>query len=179
MVTTSAIITDSLTSDGILGMDFLQDNSSTIDIPRKKLILAGGTVFPLCQKVSPLMMSDWLRPPLLPQGVKLKLLGNQNSHLMDYGFSKGTTSKSQSVVIARVILETCTSIPVRVLNASNQIITFHQGTTIGELHRREEWQIGTLSSPAENRKCLTDKANVLHQLAQSPTSISDEIEGDY
>eukprot|EP00731_Ephydatia_muelleri_P005611 Em0002g1787a len=153
LVTTSVIITDNLTSDGILGMDFLQDNSCTIDIPRKKLILAGGTVFPLCQKASPTY---------------------DNCHLMDYGFSK---VKSQSVVIARAILETCTSIPVRVLNASDQSITFRQGTTIGELHRIEEWQIGALSSPAENRTCPIDKANVLHQLAQSPTSISDEQRG--
>ena len=177
LVTTSVIITDNLTSDGILGMDFLQDNSCTIDIPRKKLILAGGTVFPLCQKASPTYDVRLAETTIIPPRCEIEVVGK--SELPPYGLwlLEGHHLKSQSVVIARAILETCTSIPVRVLNASDQSITFRQGTTIGELHRIEEWQIGALSSPAENRTCLTDKANILHQLAQSPTSISDEQRG--
>ena len=177
LVTTSVIITDNLTSDGILGMDFLQDNSCTIDIPRKKLILAGGTVFPLCQKASPTYDVRLAETTIIPPRCEIEVVGK--SELPPYGLwlLEGHQLKSQSVVIARAILETCTSIPVRVLNASDQSITFRQGTTIGELHRIEEWQIGALSSPAENRTCPIDKANVLHQLAQSPTSISDEQRG--
>ena len=177
LVTTSVIITDNLTSDGILGMDFLQDNSCTIDIPRKKLILAGGTVFPLCQKTSPTYDVRLAETTIIPPRCEIEVVGK--SELPPYGLwlLEGHHLKSQSVVIARAILETCTSIPVRVLNASDQSITFRQGTTIGELHRIEEWQIGALSSPAEIRTCPIDKANVLHQLAQSPTSISDEQRG--
>ncbi|KAL5509623.1 hypothetical protein EMCRGX_G005023 [Ephydatia muelleri] len=177
LVTTSVIITDNLTSDGILGMDFLQDNSCTIDIPRKKLILAGGTVFHLCQKASLTYDVRLAETTIIPPRCEIEVVGK--SELPPYGLwlLEGHHLKSQSVVIARAILETCTFIPVRVLNASNQSITFRQGTTIGELHRIEEWQIGALSSPAENRTCPIDKANVLHQLAQSPTSISDEQRG--
>ena len=158
-------------------MDFLQDNSCTIDIPRKKLILAGGTVFSLCQKASPTYDVRLAETTIIPPRCEIEVVGK--SELPPYGLwlLEGHHLKSQSVVIARAILETCTSIPVRVLNASDQSIIFRQGTTIGELHRIEEWQIGALSSPAENRTCPIDKANVLHQLAQSPTSISDEQRG--
>ena len=120
LVTTSVIITDNLTSDGILGMDFLQDNSCTIDIPRKKLILAGGTVFPLCQKTSPTYDVRLAETTIIPPRCEIEVVGK--SELPPYGLwlLEGHHLKSQSVVIARAILETCTSIPVRVLNASDQ-----------------------------------------------------------
>eukprot|EP00731_Ephydatia_muelleri_P006479 Em0003g727a len=83
----------------------LKDNSCHNRYPKEEADLSGVAQCFLCaRKRPPLMMSDWLRPPLFPQ----------------------------VVVIARAILETCTSIPVRVLNASDQSITFRQGTTIGQ-----------------------------------------------
>ena len=51
-VTTDVLIIENLTTDGILGMDFLQRNRRTIDIPGRKLTLADGAIIPLHTKAS-------------------------------------------------------------------------------------------------------------------------------
>lgn len=137
----------------------------------EKLILAGGAVIPLCQKMSPIYDVRLAETTVIPPRCEIEVVGKSQTPPRRLWLLEGYHLKCQSVVIARAILESCTSIPVRILNASDQTITFHQGTKIGELHEIEEWQIGALSSPAENSTC---PASVLHQLAHSPTSISDE-----
>ena len=80
----------------------------------------GGAVVTLCQKMSPTYDVRWAKTTIIPLRCKIEVDEKSQTPPLGSWLFEGHHLKCQSVVIARAILESCASIPVCILNASDQ-----------------------------------------------------------
>ena len=154
-VTTEVLIIENLTTDGILGMDFLQRNRRTIDIPGRKLTLTDGAIIPLYTKASTTYVVRLVETTTIPPRFEMEVTGKSSTLSPGLWFLEGHHFNGQSVVVARALMESRGTIPVRLLNTSNEDITLHRDTKVGNLHEIDEWQIGAVTATSAHH--ATDK----------------------
>ena len=150
-------------------MDFLQRNQCTIDIPGRKLTLTDGTIIPQHTKASTTYDVRLVETTTIPPRCEMEVTG-QSTLSPGLWFLEGRHFNGQSVVIARALTESRCSITVRSLNTSNEAITLHRGTKVGDLLEIDERQIGAVTTTSAHH--ATDKVEqdrLLHLVHSSPS----------
>ena len=136
------IIVDSLTTEAIIGMDFLEENDCTIDIAKKCLYFPRVRMsIPFCNvtevaQVDVTLDTSIQVPPMSEIEVMAKVEsgGNTGTWLLE-----GKSSKGLSVQVANALV--CPSsqrVPVRLLNPHSELATVHKNTRIATLEPLQE-----------------------------------------
>ena len=151
VVSLYVVVTDNLTTEGILGIDFLRHNRCIIDLSSSTLTLADGKVIQLLHKASIKRDVQLVTTIRIPPRNEIEVTGNSHSLPSGFWLLEGQPlSPHQSVIATRAVLKSSTdSVPVRLLNTGEQTVIVHKGTKPGELEEVDEWQIGTISSPEQ------------------------------
>ena len=143
-VSTPVVVVDTLTAEGILGMDFLRHHQCNINIPDNSLTLSqlGITVplqTPTTKTYSVSLIDNIHIPPRCEMETMATSEAITNQHRL--WLLEGQSS-IQSLVVARAVVEpTGSRFPVRLLNFSDLPCTLHQGTRIGILQQLHESQV--------------------------------------
>ena len=139
-VSNPVVVVDTLTAEGILGMDFLRHHQCNINIPDNSLTLSqlGITVplqTPTTKTYSVSLIDNIHIPPRCEMETMATSEAITNQHRL--WLLEGQSS-IQSLVVARAVVEpTGSRFPVRLLNFSDLPCTLHQGTRIpGRKKRR-------------------------------------------
>ena len=149
------------------------------DRPSRKLKLADGATVPLRHKAQVAhdvrLVTTINVPPRSEMEVRGRCCTPPSSGLrLLEGRALGPY---RCIIAARAILEASSCIPIRLLNTSDQTITMHEGTRVGELHEVEELGIGAVSSgiPTEPGIPISaEKHAILQALAGSTVTTSSE-----
>ena len=152
---TEVVVVSPLTTEAIIGLDFLKDHKAQIDLPNKKLYLRGSQAIPLqeqseciaipCRRVK----VRTKRTTRLPPRSEMEVLA-----CLDEAVEQGTWMLEQALdknlpaVIARALVRTGThQVPIRLLNPGAEEITIYAGTQIANIERVEILQsISTVSN---------------------------------
>ena len=176
-VSSYVVVTDNLTAEGILGIDFLRHNRCIIDLSSSTLTLGGGKAIQLLHKASIKRDVRLVTTIRIPPRSEIEVTGNSHSLPSGLWLLEGQPLKShQPVIVARAVLKSSTdSVPVPLLNTGEQTVIVHKGTKLGELEEVDKWQIGTISSPEQEDpgdQVTPKKREILRRLAESSTFTS-------
>ena len=187
---TQIIVADGLTTEGVLGLDFLESNRCTIDTGRRVLQCGDNSIsVSLCSSTEPqcaVLLSETIRIPSFSElevmadttGVMARGLGH--SYLLEPIASTKLPVQAAWALVA----PSASRIPVRLLNPSTQPVTVHKGTKIAFLEEADGLVISpvldggktNVSSPSEN--ILQEKRNQLWKMVQDAESELTETEAD-
>eukprot|EP00731_Ephydatia_muelleri_P006907 Em0003g1155a len=181
-VSTPVVVVDTLTAEGILGMDFLRHHQCNINIPDNSLTLSqlGITVplqTPTTKTYSVSLIDNIHIPPRCEMETMATSEAITNQHRL--WLLEGQSS-IQSLVVARAVVEpTGSRFPVRLLNFSDLPCTLHQGTRIGILQQLHESQVHVSAvtptetssiDPAQPASVSGEKQKILKQLLNASGS---------
>ena len=149
-----AAIVSPLTSEAILGLDFLKEHRALIDIPQKQLYLRDkqhtlplreSSHAPLATRVRVHIENTTRIPPRSEMEVMACLEQEVGEGMW---LLEGSVEKSLPAAVGRVLVETKQNrVPVLLLNPGVETVTIHTGTEIGTLERVEvlEGSVNTVS----------------------------------
>ena len=181
-VSNPVVVVDTLTAEGILGMDFLRHHQCNINIPDNSLTLSqlGITVplqTPTTKTYSVSLIDNIHIPPRCEMETMATSEAITNQHRL--WLLEGQSS-IQSLVVARAVVEpTGSRFPVRLLNFSDLPCTLHQGTRIGILQQLHESQVHVSAvtptetssiDPAQPASVSGEKQKILKQLLDASGS---------
>ena len=140
--------TDNLTTEGILGIDFLRHNRCIIDLYSNTLKLADGKAIQMLHRASIKRDVRLVTTIRIPPRSEIEVTGNCHSLPSGLWLLEGQPlSPPQSVIATRAVLKSSTDlVSVHLLNTGEQPVIVNEGTKLGELEEVDEWQIGTISS---------------------------------
>ena len=151
------LVADSLTTEAILGRDFLKDNQCVIDIGKNliKFETVGMTLKLMCSPgdsqiahVSVVMNSVLHVPGCSEIEIMAKVLSAATGGSW---IVEGDPAKSNAVMVARTLVSPNNqTIPVRLLNPRSETITVSKGTTIAMM---EAVAVTATSDPVTGPKC--------------------------
>ena len=132
------VVADGLTTDGILGLDFLESNSCTINTGRRTLQCGNASVTvpltspsePLVSQCAVVLAETTRNPPASELEVMAETvaLPNTSCYLME------PTTTRHSVQAARALVcPSMAGVPARLINPGFEPITVYKGTKIAEL----------------------------------------------
>ena len=129
------ILADSLTSQGILGMDFLESNHCILDLAEGKLSAGGQSIFlhPHLgdkQEVAHVDITAEETVTISPVS-EMEIMGNMNVECSGTWLVEDRVAKKPPIFVARaVVLPQHGKLPIRVLNLTSQAIIIYKDTTI-------------------------------------------------
>ena len=181
-VSTPVVVVDTLTAEGILGMDFLRHHQCNINIPDNSLILSqlGITVplqTPTTKTYSVSLIDNIHIPPRCEMETMATSEAITNQHRL--WLLEGQSSIQSLVVVRAVVEPTGSRFPVRLLNFSDLPCTLHQGTRIGILQQLHESQVHVSAvtptetssiDPAQPASVSGEKLKILKQLLDASGS---------
>ena len=181
----SVVVVDGLTSEAILGLDFLQRHHCTIDTESWVLLVKSvGLRVPLCPKASPAppnLSVSVVGSTMIPPQSEMEVLGRvgcdtpmatQQTWLLE-----GSLPDRSKAAVARSLVTIADhnhNVVVRVVNPSDQPVALCNGATIAELHELESDAIQvatTVQAPAQ--QIPEAKRHALWEMAQKADSLSD------
>ena len=141
---TDIVVVSPLTSEGILGLNFLQQQKAVIDLSNRKLHLErDGHDIPLA---NPTQLKDHptepqvraLRTVEVPPRSFLEVTGCLDAAVDGIWVLEEAAEKHHPFAVARALVEpTTTTIPVRILNPSSEPVTVYSGVVLGTLASAE------------------------------------------
>ena len=181
-VSTPVVVVDTLTAEGILGMDFLRHHQCNINIPDNSLTLSQlGITVPLQTPTTKAYSVSLIDTIHIPPRCEMETMATSeaiaNQHRL--WLLEGQSS-IKSLVVARAIVEpTGSKFPVRLLNFSDLPCTLHGGTRIGILQQLHESQVHVSAvtpsetssiDPAQPASVSGEKLKILKQLLDASGS---------
>ena len=132
------LIVDSLMTEGILGMDFLNDNHCSIDLPQGLLRLPHGVDVPMqkSQREHSKVKVELVSTIQVPARSELDVLARIPVPVMDgeTWLLEGTQRGSSPVLVARAVVSPQSqSVVVHILNPHSEDATLFQDTKVAEL----------------------------------------------
>jgi len=163
------IIADGITTEGILGMDFMEENKCLVDIGDKKISFKDGKWFSLAPSVSTTSDNSVHHVTLdmsitIPAASELEVM----AHLPALGgqwLIEGV--QNNKVLIARaVVTPTDKSIPLRIANTSAMPVTLYNGMKVAIAEPVAETNINTLSELTHqtSRSIVRDQEDIALQV---------------
>ena len=137
IVNQKVIVADSLTSQGILGMDFLESNHCTLDLS-KGMISTGGKNIPLdphhgselAVVNTEVSVEETFTIAALSE---MEIMGNIDKECRGTWLVEDRLSKKQSILVARALVTPQQGrVPIRVLNLNPKPLTVYKGTKIAK-----------------------------------------------
>ena len=137
---TEIVVVSPLTSEAILGLDFLMEQQASIDLTSKTLHLRErGCNIPLQDPTKPLETTDMFPVHAamtveVPPRSTLQVAGSIPNTVGGAWLLEEATNKHLPFVVARALVEpTSTTVPVCILNLSEDPVTVHAGMLIATL----------------------------------------------
>ena len=145
--TTEIVVVSPLTSEAILGLDFLQGQQASIDLATKTLSLKGGG------RALPLRDPTYTPPPArgntevtvravgtieVPPRSELEITASLDTSVEGVWLLQGAVDKSLPAAVAcALVAPTSTTVPVRLLNPLTEPVTVYAGMTLATLESVE------------------------------------------
>ena len=150
------VVVSPLTTEAILGLDFLSAHSAKIDLQEKELRLSPcPDAVKLTAKTTARMKEDTTIPPNCQMEVLACVQGpaDPGNWLLE-GFAVTAPRKQKEVIVARALVNPATrEIPIRVLNIHNKSVTIAKDTLVATLERlRSEPLVIEAGVSVEQRK---------------------------
>ena len=165
------VVASPLTSEAIFGVDFLQAQQATIDMGEGVLHLKKSSCDialdppPLGQPLAvarPVRSSDTVEvPPRSVMEITACVDGNvEGVWLVE------ALDKDMHVAVARAVVEpTSNTLPVRILNTSDQPATLYAGSAVATMTPVDPpWEVGAVNKGGEGFRVDQEKQQVLQQL---------------
>ena len=137
------IVVDPLTTQAILGLDFLRGCS--IDLVNHVLTTGDGQVITLCSqnnnnKQTPVLSVKVAANVRIPSYSELELMADVSGGVQpdQVYVLEGIERQSNNVLVAWAVVRAGTCVPVRVLNPTDQDVILYKGTRIAALVEAEE-----------------------------------------
>ena len=168
------IVADALTSQGILGMDFLESNHCILDLAEGKLS-AGGQSIPLdphCvgKQVSAYTEITAEETFTIAPVSEMEIMGNVNMDCTGTWLVEDRVSKKPPILVARAVVSPQKGrFPIRVLNLTSESITVYKGTrsATGESVERNIEAINTLGESSSCSSLQQDDQSIVKQLMEA------------
>jgi len=133
------LVVDPLTTEAILGLDFL--SSCSVDLVKHMLITGDGHVITLSsqnkssKKINPELSVRVAANVRIPFYSEIEIMaGVSGGYQEDQVYVlEGVDLKSNSVMVAHAAVRAGESVPMRVMNPTDQDITLYKGTRIATL----------------------------------------------
>lgn len=140
-IQTDMVIVSPLTSEAILGIDFLQAQRARIDLGQGSLYLReSGCEIPLstsesgqiqCVDSQQIRLSNTVE---LPPRAIMEVMGGFEVQVGGTCLVEGNVTRKPHITVARSVVEpSTTETPVRIMNSSNEPVTLYAGTIIATL----------------------------------------------
>ena len=166
-----------LTSEAILGLDFLQEQQALIDLAARTLSLKGGRVLPLRDPayVPPPPRAHTevpvraMRTVEVPPRSELEIAARLDTPVEGVWLLQGTMDKSLPAAVAcALVAPTSTTVPVRLLNPLTEPVTVYAGMTLATLESVEPplGAVDAVSSGAPEVAVGVEKQKLLWSLAE-------------
>ena len=134
------VIADGLTTEGILGLDFLESHRCTIDTYHRVLQCNDPkTTVPLCSRTEPtswtscaVVISESIRiPPFseLEVMAQTERAPDEQPYLLEPVISPQSPIRAARALVS----PSTTSVPIRLVNSSMEPVTIHKGKKVGQL----------------------------------------------
>lgn len=169
------VVVSPLTTEAIIGLDFLKDHKAQIDLPNKKLYLRGSQAIPLqeqsectaipCRRVKVRTKGTTRLPPRSEMEVLACLdeAVEQGTWMLEQALDKNLPA-----VVARALVGTGThQVPIRLLNPGAEEITIYAGTQIATIERVEILQSISTVSNDESPTATAEEQAVLWGLVEN------------
>ena len=172
MFSHSVAVVDPLTTDAILGLDFLK--GCMIDLVTHKLITGDGQVIVLNSqennRKSSVLFVRVTANVLLPAYSEMEILADTGDFIQeDHPYMlEGVESSTSNVMVARAVVTPGVSVPVRVMNPTDQPVTLYKGTKIAHLSEVEAVSDDSvlISSIQQSKGVSTELETALWTLAE-------------
>ena len=165
---TQVVVADSLTTEGILGMDFMKEYSCNIDIGKDILTFkSGGKAVKLQQQssstTSGIQSVDVIlaEPVRIPACSEIEVMARAEISRMeaDSWLLEATTDRIP-VMVAHAIVKPSEGVPVRLMNPRSESVSLQKGLRIASVSAIEEASIGGLHDASTT---ITKKPHTISQ----------------
>ena len=146
---------DSLVSEGILGLDFLQEHNCTIDLSRQILEVSNGRwKIPLesTRKVSHPVAVELIQAVNVPARSEMEILGRTQAHVKEGGtwlMEEKSNCKLKVLVARAVVSPHKDTVVVHLLNPHSESVTLHEKTKIAEMTELDAVSIVSTQPPGK------------------------------
>ena len=170
-VNQTLIVADSLTSQGILGMDFLESNHCILDLADGKLSTGGKTIplDPLHIGMQAAVQVDVTVEEnfVIEAESEMEIMGNVSNICNGTWLVEDHLPKKPQVLIARAVVTPQQGrIPVRVLNLKPESLTIYKGTKIAKAELLEN-DIATVSIVNEDCNAEQEQHSLVEKLMET------------
>ena len=133
------VVTEALTIEAILGLDFMENNGCTLDLKCRLLTLADSTTIPLSPEVKPesttqlaVLEISTLR---IPPTSEVKVMGHVNGNISEYPhILEHLSHKRLPVRVARaLVIPSSLGVPVRLMNPTSETVTIYKTSNIATI----------------------------------------------
>jgi hypothetical protein len=177
------LVVDSLTVDGILGIDFLRDYQCIINIPKSRLEFTRWKIsIPLDDRDHPARPAVHLVSTLhMPPQSEMEILAevkmtDATSATNETWLLESEVLKGNSAVIARAVVRPRQGQTlVRILNPSNDPITLFKGMKIGNLEKPDWVAVGSVAPKGDAKTTKHHTNQQLQQLEEMVEECSKEL----
>ena len=172
--TVDTVVVSPLTSEAILGLDFLQEQQALIDLASKRLSLRSkGCIIPLTDPALPHACTEVLvrmvRTVEVPPHSVMEVDGRLDAPVEGVWLLQEASDKRLQVTVACALVKPASlALPVRRLNASAEPVTVYAGTTLATLEGVEapEGAVNAVSSGELAVSVTREKQDMLWGLAE-------------
>lgn len=173
---TSVIVVDNLAEEAILGLDFLDNYSCTIDVPQRRLALFLDTKPVFINATSPQHRDLTLQATLcetvnVPPYSELETLSSVNSFSSQVGDwlleDSLSGSKRINATTARAIISPNSHVVVCLINPTDTPVTIYKGTRVASITKLPQVNLSQGTAIPQNKK------EVLWGIASNVTTLSD------
>ena len=141
------VVTEALTIEAILGLDFLENNGCTLDLRCRSLTLADSTTIPLSSEVKPesttqlaVSVMSTLR---IPPTSEVEVMGHVNGNISEYPhILEQLAHKRLPVRVARaLVIPSSLGVPVRLMNPTSETVTIYKNSSIATMEAIDSVEI--------------------------------------
>ena len=172
---TDIVVVSPLTAEAILGLDFLQEQQASIDLANKTLHLREkGCDIPLrdptpSHQSSAVQLVRAVRTVEVPPGSSMEISASTNVAVEGVWLLEEASDKCLLFAVARALVEpTSTTIPVCILNSSEEPVTVYAGMVLATLQGIETptGEVGAVSGGEPVAAVDAEKQEMLWHLAE-------------
>eukprot|EP00731_Ephydatia_muelleri_P038807 Em0919g2a len=179
----TCIVTDDITIEAILGLDFLEANSCVIDCGQKVLTFPSQKLsIPFLSKttteqgvatVGLVLKEKTVVPAGSEMEVMVKIAGPVTNGTWFVGHKSATCN---GVMVANAVVSPSSNVvPVRILNPRDEMVVLKKGTQIASMELLEQDPVINISTVMKNAEVSLECQNILWDLVSKTTGRVNEI----
>ena len=174
---TCVVVAESLTAEGILGLDFLESNECTVETGKRLLRFPkSGIAVPICRPEElverphtvGVVLQETLRIPARSEMEVMAGIPANGTLLVE----NEPMAKLPVMVARAVVCPDASEAPVRLLNPTSEAVTVYKGTKIAVAEALDESNVRTIAAvstaarPRQDTKCEAEKQKFLTEAVE-------------